>query len=329
MIAKTNKSGVYYYLILILKLFVFALCVCINTIYNLQQITTIVRPEIDPFSSVILMGQFNYIQSNKNISTWSDTWARYIKNIVIATPINTPKVDLKFGRYMLYEGDKGYFSPYINMGRVIRDNENIQGILYVHDDLMISGSTLRRIGGSEWISSDFDKNNNSIIVYKNGTFASNSRDIFSGHKYFRTSWPAWTQCHSNLTNMFNDQRINPYLSEATSDNPYLTARFGQSDMLYAFFSTTEQRNAFLELLDLFAEHNLFLECAIPTLVSMMKKRFGIEVHTAKLCTDWHDLRGHLGMIKKCQKDGDYELFHPIKLNRHRDWSHYFDYVMKL
>ena len=136
---KINKFGVYYYLELFLKAFFFALFVCLHCLYTTRRysFTTIIRPEIDPFSNTILMGQFNYIQSYKNISTWSDAWSRYIKNIVIATPTNTPKVNLKFGRYMLYEGDKGFFSPYTNMGRVIRDNENVQGILYVHDDLLI------------------------------------------------------------------------------------------------------------------------------------------------------------------------------------------------
>ena len=323
---KIKKFGVYYYLLIFFKSLLFGLFVCINT--RRDSIPPMLRPEIDPLSNIVLMGQFNYI--NQNISTWSDTWSKYFKNIVIAAPNGTPKQDMKYGHYMFYESDKGFFSPYINIARVIKENNNIQGLLYVHDDLLISGSMMRKIGSAEWISTDFNKNDNSINVYKNGTFTSKSRQIFSGHKYFRTAWPAWKQCHGNLTNMFDDQRMLPFLSEPKSDNPYIKARFGASDMLYVFFPSNEHKDAFLELLDLFAENNLFLECAIPTAISLMKERFAIKVHNALLCTDWHNLRGQpIQMIKKCLKDGKNEVFHPIKISQHKNWNSYFNYIMKL
>ena len=322
---KIKRFSVYYYLLIIFKVSLFVLFIFINT--KTYSSTSNLRPDIDRFSNIVLMGQFNYI--NNNISTWSDTWSQYFKNIVIAAPKNTSKQELKFGKYMFYESDKGYFSPYVNMARVIKENEDIRGLLYVHDDLLISSSILRKIGGAEWILTDYDKNDNSIKVYQNGSFISNHSQIFSGHKYFRKAWPAWKQCHGNLTNMFNDQRLTPYLSESKSGNPYLTARFGPSDMLYTFFSSKEHKNAYLEIMDMFTEHDLFLECAIPTAVSMMNKRFGIKVHSALLCTDWHNLRGNVKMIKKCVKEGSYEVFHPIKISQHQNWRNYFDYLIKL
>ena len=322
---KIKRFSVYYYVLIIFKVSLFVLFVFINT--KTYSSTTKLRPDIDRFSDIVLMGQFNYI--NNNISTWSDTWSQFFKNIVIAAPQDTPKQELKLGNYMFYESDKGYFSPYVNMARVIKENEGIRGLLYVHDDLLISGSILRKIGGTEWILTDYDKSDNLIKVYQNGSFISNNRQIFSGHKYFRKAWPAWKQCHGNLTNMFDDQRITPYLSEPKSANPYLTARFGPSDMLYTFFSSTEHKNAYLEIMDMFTEHDLFLECAIPTAVSMMNERFGIKVHSAVLCTDWHNLRGNAKMIKKCVKEGRYEVFHPIKISQHRNWRNYFDYLIKL
>ena len=110
-------------------------------------------------------------------------------------------------------------------------------------------------------------------------------------------------------------------------------------MLYAVFSTLEEKNAFLELFELFAEHRLHLECAVPTAVLMMKERFGIKVHNALLCTDWHGLRerretgiGIIGklMVEKCSRQNFvYEAYHPIKLNFHSDWVEFFDYVRYL
>ena len=326
---KNHKFSVYYYLLIIFKASLLSLFIAINT--REYSITNIIqRPNIDPFSNIILMGQFNFI--NKNISRWSDAWSKHIRNIVIATPEDTPKQELKFGRYMFYEGDNGHFSPYINMGRVIKENKDIRGLLYVHDDLLIAGSILRKVGGSEWITNiEPHKRDNSVKVYKNGTFISNHSQIFSGHKYFRTAWPAWKDCHKNFLNMFDDPRMEPFLSKPKNNDAFLTAIVNQADMLYSFFNSDEQKNAFLDLLDMFAEHRLFLECAVPTAVSMMQERFGIKVHTSLLCTDWHNLRGNARlMIKNClEKNSDYEVFHPIKINQHRNWARFFDNVIKL
>ena len=122
---KIKNFSVYYYVLIIFKVSLFVLFVFINT--NTYSNTTRLRPDIDRFSDIVLMGQFNYI--NDNISTWSDTWSKYFKNIVIAAPKDTPKQELKLGKYMFYESDKGYFSPYVNMARVIKENEEIRQIV--------------------------------------------------------------------------------------------------------------------------------------------------------------------------------------------------------
>ena len=103
-----------------------------------------------------------------------------------------------------------------------------------------------------------------------------------------------------------------------------------SDMLYVYFDTDEQRSAFVDLVDVFAENKLFLECAFPTLVSLMRQRFMIKVHLAILCTDWYELRGNAKkLIGTCLKKGAHEIFHPIKISEHRDWPRIFHNVIKL
>ena len=323
----------YYFILIFFKTFLFVSFVTINT--TDYSFTSTVAPIVDYSSDIALMGQFNYI--NNNISTWANTWSKHIKNIVIATPENTPKQDLKMGSYLFYKGDNGHYSPYINMGRVIRENNNIRGLLYVHDDLLITGSILRKIGGSEWVSSvEFhkasknDKAPKSVRIFQNGTFISDYRDVFSGRKYFRHVWGAWKQCHNSFMNMFDDPRFQPYLSEPESENSFFNASFGPSDMLYVYFDTDEQRSAFLDLVDLFADNKLFLECAIPTLVSLMQQRFGVKVHVAILCTDWYELRGNpKKLIGTCLKKGVHEIFHPIKISENSDWSRIFNHVIKL
>ena len=170
----------------------------------------------------------------------------------------------------------------------------------------------------------------SVKIFQNGTFISDYRDVFSGHKYFRHVWGAWKQCHNSFMNMINDPRFQPYLSEPKSENSFFNASFGPSDMLYVYFDTDEQRSAFLDLVDLFAENKLFLECAVPTLISLMRQRFKIKVHVAILCTDWYELRGNAKkLIGTCLKKGRHEIFHPIKISENSDWSRIFNNVIKL
>ena len=102
-----------------------------------------------------LIGQFNY--PSKFYSKWSEIWSKFTKDIVMSIPENITHPNYNtvgkriFGRFVKYQGDKGYTSPYMNMARVIRENNHSMGYLYIHDDMMISGSIFKKLGGSEWI----------------------------------------------------------------------------------------------------------------------------------------------------------------------------------
>ena len=119
---------------------------------------------------------------------------------------------------------------------------------------------------------------------------------------------------------------------------------GQADMLYAFFPTFEIKHSFLDILELFAENNLFLECAIPTAVLMMKERFGIEFYNTALCTNWVHLRNKPKlMIEQCSKEMNnlrinrifghriqkYGVYHPIKISFNSDWTQIFEQLRML
>ena len=94
------------------------------------------RPRPRPFCKVTLMGQFNYI--SKHVSSWSNIWSKHTKEIVIATPEGTPIEKDTFGRPMLYKQDSGFTSPYTNIVRVLKENDGVNCLLYVHDDLLLS-----------------------------------------------------------------------------------------------------------------------------------------------------------------------------------------------
>ena len=158
-------------------------------------------------------------------------------------------------------------------------------------------------------------------------------------------WSNWTNCSNSFVNkMFHDARLQPYRHQ--TERLYLLGQFkhylyinvttGQSDMLYAVFPNSEIKQSFLNLLEVFAEYHLWLECAIPTAVSMMQERYGIEVHNAHLCTNWKKLRTlPKEMIDQCLREmknsniEKYGAYHPIKLGWTNDWMYYFDYTRML
>ena len=202
---------------------------------------------------------------------------------------------------------------------IIKETRYLRGILYVHDDLVLTSSVLQKVGGNEWIATN-SKDRDIITIHETSKVDS--------AKNAPTWWSWWNGCFTAFTKMFTDERLKPYLHQTSNQTSYINVTWGQSDMLYAYLPDLEQKNSFLKLLEMFAENELFLECAIPTALLMMQKRFGIKLHNALLCTDWGDLRTKpKEMIDKCMKDEkNYEAYHPIKISYNKNWTHYFDYL---
>ena len=318
--------------------------------------------------SFTLIGQFNY--PSTFYSEWSGVWSEFTKDIVIAIPENIthPNSDTGgnriFGRFLKYQDDQGFISPYTNIARVIQENNHSMGYLYIHDDMMFSGSIFEKLGGSEWImtkdhslTADARVPNHTMYynITKNITYSTTSMNklykngtLFSERAIFYKKWTHWAGCQKAFVGMFDDKRLKPFLSRTEDSNdPFLSIKTGQADMLYFHLPSTEHKNAFLGILDLFSEHKLFLECAIPTAVSLMQTMFGFQTHRADLCSVWGSLRekhNKIGpkvysklvreMIQMCvsrnfspvhlQKD-NFEIIHPIKISKLDNWKQYFHY----
>ena len=106
------------------------------------------------FNSTILLGQFNY--KSNHLKEWSECWlkTKSFDKIIIAVPNSTSDIRNEMIDLISYRDDKGYVSPYNNIGKVIRKNQYVKSLLYVHDDLLISKSILDKVGRTEWIISD-------------------------------------------------------------------------------------------------------------------------------------------------------------------------------
>ena len=318
--------------------------------------------------SFTLIGQFNY--PSTFYSEWSGIWSQFTKDIVIAIPenINHPNYDTSgkriFGRFLKYQDDQGFISPYTNIARVIQENNHSMGYLYIHDDMMFSGSIFEKLGGSEWImtkdhslTADAREPNHTMYynITKNITYSTTAMNklykngtLFSKRAIFYKKWTHWTGCAKAFVTMFDDERLKPFLNRTEDSNdPFLSIKTGQADMLYFHLPSTEQKNVFLGILDLFSEHKLFLECAIPTAVSLMQTMFGFQTHLATLCSVWGSLRENLNkigpkvysklvreMIRMCVsrntssvhlQNDDFEIIHPIKISKLHNWKLYFHY----
>lgn len=109
---------------------------------------------ISKANGTILMGQFNY--PSRHTGWWSRIWSKTQKftDIFIAIPNQTVTGNKNCLNFMTYKPDKGFVSPYFNLGQLLQMNPSVRKVLYVHDDLLMTGSALQEIGGTKWIISD-------------------------------------------------------------------------------------------------------------------------------------------------------------------------------
>ena len=118
------------------------------------------------FTKITLMGQFNY--GDLDPSTWCREWSRVFPedNIVIAIPEGAKiKPSATACKMMEYANPKvtnpggvnyskgripGLLTPYTNLAKVIRHVlHESKGILYVHDDLLVTKDLLQKILDNE------------------------------------------------------------------------------------------------------------------------------------------------------------------------------------
>lgn len=287
-------------------------------------------------SVVILLGQFNYIFDE--LFLWNEKWRQTNKftKTILAIPKRKKKLNQNESLYqkIYHRPDDGYVSPYANIARVIKEHKNPNlSILYVHDDLMVTGSLLEKIGGNEWIvEDDFEgktnKNESGVLIklYEN-------RNFIIYKKLLQTlDWRMIVidECIDTFLKIFHDPRLKFYKQTDKDGSSYLNFKYGQADMLYLIVESDKQRNEILKILDLFRENKLFLECAIPTMVHMMQQRFGIKVYNAPLCTSWNysgTRNNPKQMIENCLRNEnfEFEVFHPVKMSQSiESWKQHFN-----
>jgi len=269
-------------------------------------------PPKDGKGNVVVMGQFNYPSSDFSVLRWAAAWASaspQITEVVLAVPGDGGEsiaggLNSTSARYFPYgAGDRGFISPYANIANLLRNLSSsnatpARGLLYVHDDIIITKSILKKMGGTKWVSTEEPKR---FKIYPSGNI---TLQAVSPH------WPSTKNCTHQLSTAARDARLANFYA-----NGELPGMYGQSDMLYVPLHDKRAVKEFVLLLDIFSHHRVFLECALPTIVEIMKQRFHIEVYYARLCTSWQNQIRHnpIKLIKSCGEQS--EAYHPIKLDQ--------------
>jgi len=289
-----------------------------------------------PLASTTLLIHFNYNtnleQSEQSVNMWSQLCPE--SNIILALP-HTDSAAAHGGnnegvgavypipekanatvRTIRYVSDKGFYSPLYNIIKVIQESTKTNGVLYVHDDMLLSASLLSEIETTDnWVATV--EADTSVVPFqwlRNGTFAGPLPP---------DSWWWKTRCMSKFSELARDPRMHRFWGDKTS----LDLKVGPSDMLYVNTRNRTQMHEFTAILDIFAHHQLFLECALPSAVAIMQQNHAVRVRLVKLCTTWKTDDRNNPDKWPCIGDKTYSAFHPVKQRmKNNQWAARFEQI---
>jgi hypothetical protein len=319
------------------------------------------------------------------VAFWVQKWKEIFSNVVVRGPFTQHQLrslnsvhqieayGMDGSRWNHTLHDNGFYSPIANLISTLeayKSMPGIDGVMYIHDDMLLDvhdmiktpvenssskfpsskiiasaqatrGSFLdpRAIADNESIA------RRSYNIHVDGTFSKPNGQRFFDQKSLMESMEPWLwnqkYCIPRLAELARDPRAAPF--RESNNGSILVPPWEPSDFL---FVPTKFAEDFIEIASLFLEHRVFLECAVPTIVDMIRKRQVVAhdvVETRNLCTSWDDqVRGTDAMISECldnDHDNDnenslagktqqtYGMFHPYKLSHGMaPWDAMFDRV---
>jgi hypothetical protein len=233
----------------------------------------------------------------------------------------------------------GVFGPSINIVKAIYSLKrgDAAGLLYLHADLLVTHELLRGLAkDSVWA---YNHNGAPYAVHRPDetaridalseqsllptTILRNSSQDFN---VSRASWGRLPGCNAVWQNIRRDTRLTEWWSKDGSVRA--SYGVGRSDMAYISLHTWAEAQAFASLLDIFVQHRLYLECAIPSAFQMVADRFNVSMHHATVLTSFGRLRGKLwehgrfnsrtlSPIKMMRAQAEKKMFeavHPVRLS---------------
>ena len=242
----------------------------------------------------------------------------------------------------------GFYAPFENLMNTLKRFETstkIEGVLYVHDDALMNVTELSqssypfptkdiignnispknnhddmsyadvrtfadRQGSSDktivQIASKWNLRqlNKTVYAQNLGPIAERFENFYDGRHHLGKQY-----CSGAQVKMAKDPASAKYRQ---GDGSLLFPSYSQSDFL---FVPTKYSGEFAEAASLHLKHRVFLECAIPKIVDIIRQQTNAEVRVVKLCTAWTRKRGKPEMIDaKCKPKGKFGIAHPMKIS---------------
>ena len=248
-------------------------------------------------SGTHVMVQFNWDVTPERVEKWKSVWRKTIagSSCVVYAPTQIKEVET-------YHEDRGYFSPYVNLVRELDlHRERVTGVLYVHDDLLVSKRIVPLLSSTQWLVTYLPQVDGHCSVHG---CVKKSEEV--------STWMWWDMCQRSFSRIAKDADMAPFFKGQ------FNISVGQSDFLYVPTNDYQAVRDFMTLLRIFHRHKLFLECAIPTAVELVVSMHKIERRETKLCTNWTQNRRNPSTWP-CITDPASEVFHPLK---NSDWLSY-------
>lgn len=275
------------------------------------------------------MGQFNHEPCPGCVDVWRATWEKYVPVATVTAVCPSPKGDA-FGKqatcdtYYTQEQNPGWTMPYKNLARALLNvPENTTGLLYVHDDMVVTPAFLRRLQSHTWVRSDTlgstSPGNYRRVSWDRRMPATPESRRRGGGRL----WPWRKPCEAAARALPAEKK-----GYWNSTHP-LQLVTHQSDMLYIDTTRPHIVREFVELLKVMARTAMFLECALPTALEAIRRRWDLQVETAAVCTSWAKHTRHRYRAWACTQKKEtrkYELFHPVKLSLYKTWDAEWAYI---
>ena len=317
--------------------------------------------------------------STKNVAFWVQKWREVFTHVVVRGPFSPEQLEtlqLDYGIKAfgldgskwnsMLKDDEGKYSPIANLIATLEDckgQDNIDGVLYVHDDLFLNISDIVQIGPAAQASMyNFPRDqilassqahrpsyldprsisdpSRTYSIYGNGSLSKvNGQKFGSDQDALLRSLEHWQwnkdYCIPRLVDLAKDSRVDPYREKnGVGAGSIMIPPWEPSDFLYM---PTAYAQDFIDIANLFLDHQVFLECAMPTILDMMRQKTQVQVHTRNLCTSWEEKeRSTDKMIEGCEgtasentepHNPSFGVFHPFKLsNGLSSWDAMFDFV---
>ncbi|CAD7971537.1 unnamed protein product [Amoebophrya sp. A25] len=291
--------------------------------------------------SFSLVLQFNYLADNAVYRVVFDAWRRAFspESIWVACPFSKDDKHTATAKgepgsasvkWLTYQSDRGYVSPYRNLAKVIAKSPKSKRFLYVHDDaLLVRSVQFGEPNKGQPAVDGFFVGSFSLVptarLHSNGTTQAHHMDRWP-FRDGRPVWAWWDGCVRSLASVLRDKgflelfasRLGSFGSSDVSSSGvghsasiYLDIFLGQADMLFAELRGEKLRSDFLSFLQLLARSGVFLECAIPTAIGFVQRLHKIEHVQVKLCTSWAADRGTEAMLDNCPQEA--RAYHPYKV----------------